>query len=166
MGSSGKEESAGEVGTFLREIGQGAILRVDGIGAPPLDGTEMSELLTGRAMGPKAMQQLRNLLPSTTSLLAWISLLSVRSPLPGPTRMEKVLAQRWGAAQLLSDFTALPSELTSLFPTRQRGSWRKRPTPQSCALKVGTETPKYCLTGAVLVHRTRSDGRSLVFEQL
>lgn len=81
--------------------------------------------------------------------------------------MEKVLAQRWDAAQLLSDFTALPSELTSTFPTRQRGSWRKRPTPQSCALKVGAETPKYCLTGAVLVHRTRrSDGSSLMVEQL
>lgn len=77
VGGSGKEESAGEVGTFLRETGQGAILRVDWIGAPPLDGTEMSGLLAGRAMGSKAMQQLRNLLPSTTSLLAWISLLSV-----------------------------------------------------------------------------------------
>lgn len=77
VGGSGKDESAGEVGTFFREIGQGAILRVDGIGAPLLDGTEMSELLTGRAMGSKAMQQLRNLVPSTTSLLAWISLLSV-----------------------------------------------------------------------------------------
>lgn len=61
--------------------------------------------------------------------------------MPWPTRMGKAHAGRWGAAQLLSDFTALPPELTSLFPTRQRGSWRKRPTPHSCALKVGAETP-------------------------
>lgn len=80
--------------------------------------------------------------------------------------MEKVLAQRWGAAQLLSDLTSLPSELTSLFPTRQRGSWRKRRTLHSCALKVGAETPKYCLTGAALMHRTeRSNGSSVLVEQ-
>lgn len=77
VGGSRKEESAREVGTFLRETGQGEILRVDWTGVPRLDGTEMSELLAGRAVGSKAMQQLRNLLPRATSLLAWISLLSI-----------------------------------------------------------------------------------------
>lgn len=58
-----------------------------------------------------------------------------------------MLAGRWGAAQLLSRFSALPSDLTSLFPTRQKGCWRKRPTPHSCALKVGAGIPE---TGTVL----------------
>lgn len=63
VGGSGKDESAGEVGTFFREIGQGAILRVDGIGAPPLDGTEMSELLTAGQWGQRPCSSLETWFP-------------------------------------------------------------------------------------------------------
>lgn len=76
-----------------------------------------------------------------------------------------MLAGRWGAAQLLSHFTALPSDLTSLLLTRQRGYWRKRHTPHSCALKVGAGTPD---TGTILslelyIHTEQEDQAEAVW---
>lgn len=50
----------------------------------------------------------------------------------------------WAAA---ISFSCSPFGADQPFPTRQRGCWRKRPTPHSCALKVGAGTPE---TGAVL----------------